>query len=348
MPEPVVSLIAALSTGILLWVVFRPGPGLFWQWRSARSMTARVRREDALKHIYTSQAEHTPATLPTLAGTLGISTGDAAALIDELIAHGYARPADDGYVLTSGGRSYALQVIRAHRLWERYLADETEVSEAEFHARAEKEEHRLTPAEADELEARLGYPQYDPHGDPIPAADGSIEALEGVPLTRWELDEPGRIVHLEDEPPEVYQQLLAEGLRLGEDVRILERTPEKIRFEAGEQEYVVASVVAANITVASLPEQEQVTGPFRRLTDLVSGDTATVLGLDESCRGLTRRRLLDLGFTPGARVTVGSTGPFGDPRAYRIRGTLIALRSAQADQVLIEPAGGADGGERGG
>ncbi len=339
MSDSIVSLIAVLSSGLLLWILFRPDRGLFWQWRTARQMTARVRTEDALKHLYTSEAERAPATLSTLAGVLGITTGDAARLIEELIGRAFARPEDDGYVLTPEGRTYALQVIRAHRLWERYLADETEVDEAELHTRAEREEHRLTPEEADELEARLGYPQFDPHGDPIPAADGTIEPLDGIALIRWPLDEPGRITHLEDEPPEVYQQLLAEGLRLGEDVRILERTPERLRFEAGEREYVVASVVAANITVGSPPEQEQLEGPFRRLSELIEGETGTVLGLAQTCRGLARRRLLDLGFTPGARVEVGSTGPFGDPRAYRIRGTLIALRSSQAEHILLEIPG---------
>ncbi len=344
MPDPVISLLAAALVAALLWLLFRPGPGLFWRWRASRETTARVRREDALKHLYSSEAERRPATLATLAGVLSISTGEAAELLDELITHRFARPQADGYVLTPGGRSYALQIVRAHRLWERYLADETEVREAEFHTLAEKVEHTLTPEEADALEARLGHPRFDPHGDPIPAADGTVAALEGMPLTRWPLDTPARITHLEDEPPEVYQQLLAEGLRLGEDVRILERTPARLRFEAGEKECVVASVVAANITVAAPPAEERVVGPFRRLSDLPEGETGTILGLDENCRGLTRRRLLDLGFTPGARVLVGSTGPFGDPRAYRIRGTLIALRSSQADLILLEPAAAGSGG----
>lgn len=322
--------------GIVFWAAFRPGTGWFWRWQSAREVTARVRREDALKHLHKQEYEGQPATIQSIAGIVGITTGEAAEMVSELIQHGYTRPEKDGFVLTNSGRSYALQVIRAHRLWERYLADETDVEEVEFHIRAEKAEHLLSQTEADELDARLGYPRFDPHGDPIPTSDGEMEKETGMPLTRWPLDLTGRIIHLEDEPHEVYVQLLAEGLRLGEDVRILERSSSEIRFFTEEREFVVASVVAANITVASVPEKHVAEGPFRLLSVLELGEAGVVKGLDDTCRGLTRRRLLDLGFTPGAEIVVDLTSPFGEPRAYRVRGTMIALRREQAEMVLLE------------
>jgi DtxR family Mn-dependent transcriptional regulator len=167
--------------------------------------------------------------------------------------------------------------------------------------------------------------------------------MEGMSLTRWPLEMPGRIVHLEDEPPEIFAQLLAEGLKLGDDLRIMERTPEQVRFYTEEREYVVASVVAANITIAALPEKAPVEGPFRRLSELKIGEEGTVKDLSGECRGLTRRRLLDLGFTSGAAIKVERVGPFGDPRVYLVRGTLIALRKEQADHVLMEPAAGSYG-----
>ncbi len=336
MSDPLVALILATLAGIGLFVVFRPGTGWFWRWQSTRVVTERVRREDALKHLHHQEYQGQPGNLQSIAGAVGITTGEAAELAGELIGHGYTRLEDDRYRLTNSGRSYALQVIRAHRLWERYLADETDVEDAEIHLRADKAEHLLTPTEADELDARLGYPRFDPHGVPIPTADGEVEEGEGMLMTRWPLDQPGRIVHLEDEPPEVYQQLMVEGVRLGEDVRILERSPTEVRFFTEEREYVVASIVAANITLASVPEKEVLEGPFCLLADLDEGATGVVKGLAEACRGLTRRRLLDLGFTPGAEIVVDLTGPFGEPRAFRVRGTMIALRREQAEMVLLE------------
>ena len=76
--------------------------------------------------------------------------------------------------LSSEGRSYALRIIRIHRLWEKYLADETGVDEREWHHSAEEFEHKLTPTDADALAAQIGNPVFDPHGDPIPSTDGDF------------------------------------------------------------------------------------------------------------------------------------------------------------------------------
>jgi DtxR family Mn-dependent transcriptional regulator len=73
----------------------------------------------------------------------------------------------------------------------------------------------------------------------------------------------------------------------------------------------------------------------RTLADLPEGAACEVVALDDSCTGYLRQRLLDLGLTPGARVIVASENAFGDPRAYRIRGALMALRREQAQQVLV-------------
>jgi DtxR family Mn-dependent transcriptional regulator len=333
--DPLFSLLAALVVGALAWGAFRPTRGWFWIWLRARSRDERIRIEDALKHIHEREYAGRRATLESIAGVLSVSTGTASGLVDRLIAGGFAEAGPQGYELTAEGRTYALQVIRAHRLWERYLADETDVKPADLHARAERAEHRITPEEADALDARLGYPTHDPHGDPIPTAAGEVAPKDGIPLTRWPLDVTGRIVHLEDEPPEVFAQLLAEGLRLGMDIRVEERTPARVRCYTEDREFLLATVVAENITVAPLPEPVPAFGPHRRLSDLAAGEAGVVLGIDPDCRGLTRRRFMDLGLTPGSRVEVDRTAPFGEPRAYRIRDTLIALRREQADQVLL-------------
>ncbi|MDA2929260.1 ferrous iron transport protein A [Acidobacteria bacterium AH-259-O06] len=73
-----------------------------------------------------------------------------------------------------------------------------------------------------------------------------------------------------------------------------------------------------------------------QLAELKNGREARVVALDPSCRGLIRRRLLDLGLTPGARVQGELNNVFADPRAYRVRGTLIALRKEQARQIWVE------------
>ncbi len=90
------------------------------------------------------------------------------------------------FVLTPAGQESALHIIRAHRLWERYLADETGFSEAEWHAQAEFLEHELEPSDVNALSAQLGNPLHDPHGDPIPTAGGDLVTHGGMPLPALE------------------------------------------------------------------------------------------------------------------------------------------------------------------
>ena len=73
-----------------------------------------------------------------------------------------------------------------------------------------------------------------------------------------------------------------------------------------------------------------------RLADLRTRDTAEVIALDEACQGYSRRRLMDLGFTQGARIRASLSTFAGDPRAYEVRGTLVALRRDQSSQILVK------------
>jgi DtxR family Mn-dependent transcriptional regulator len=239
--------------------------------------------------------------------------------------------------LQPGGRDIALHVVRAHRLWESYLADQTGVAEAEWHPRAERQEHLLSRQEADALAARLGHPTRDPHGDSIPPADGELPADTGQPLNAAPLDTPVLISHIEDEPEAVFAQLSAQGLRPGMKACLFEKTPERIRFWADGREHVLAPILANNISVVPLPEftpselfQEEY------LAGLRPGRRAKVVGLTAACRGAERRRLLDLGFVAGTTVEVDMVSPGGDPTAYRVRGTVIALRREQAGLIRIE------------
>jgi len=227
-------------------------------------------------------------------------------------------------------------VIRAHRLWERYLAEDTGFDESEWHSQAEFYEHQLSPDEANALDARLGHPTHDPHGDPIPAADGELVAHGGRPLPTLGLNEPGRIVHIEDEPDAVYAQLLAEGLYPGMRVRLTELSPQRVRFWANGDAHLLAPIVAANISVVPIPREatvEEIAG--EQLSALKPGEQATVTYISPRCHGPERRRMMDLGILPGTLVEAELTSPGGDPTAYRIRGALIALRDEQARLIHI-------------
>jgi DtxR family Mn-dependent transcriptional regulator len=246
--------------------------------------------------------------------------------------------------LTTEGERLALHVLRAHRLWEVYLAEELGMPLDRVHVEAERQEHRLSPQQVHRLSAAMGHPEVDPHGDPIPGSDDVAPQAPGTALSAWPLSTPARIVHLEDEPPLAYAQLTADGLKLGQVVRVIERTPSRIVLSDGENEYRLAPMLAANVHVAAAsPDRPAVLDGVMPLTALPSGTSADIVALDPSFRGLARRRLLDLGFTPGARIR-SELEPFtGDPRAYRLRGTTIALRREQSDRVLVKALAGEGG-----
>jgi DtxR family Mn-dependent transcriptional regulator len=245
----------------------------------------------------------------------------------------------EGFHLTDQGRGYALHIVRTHRLLERFLADRTGVEPVDWHAEAERREHSFSPQDTDTLSARLGHPLYDPHGDPIPTAEGELPPLTGLPLTALEPQEVASIVHLGDEPREVFEALTSVGLSPQMLVRVLEAGAGRIRFEAGGQELALPPVVARHITVEPLPEAELLNESHQTLAEVGQGEEVRVLGIHRSLQGPQRRRLLDLGLVPGTVVEAELESAGGDPIAFRIRGALIALRRDQAQWILVDRGG---------
>jgi len=314
--------------------------GLAWvfaQWYATRRLArGRQHLEDALKHLFDLEYRGKHGTLASITGALRLPDRVVLALMARMQAQGLLAAHGREFELTPQGERLALQVIRAHRLLERYFADEAQLPLTDVHAAAERGEHRLSPEDADRLSAMLGHPAVDPHGDPIPTRDGFVPPASGTPATAWPIDQLGRVVHLEDEPPISYAQLVAEGIRVGQTMRLIESTPERLIFTDGINEYQLAPAVAANIFLTAAPEETELSGLIP-LADLDTGSTAEVVRLDDACQGYSRRRLMDLGFTEGAHITPALSTFAGDPRAYRVRGTLIALRRSQSRQVYVRP-----------
>lgn len=336
MVNPLIALLVSLIAVVVLALLFWPRRGLVPRLRQGRRMTRRVLSEDALKHIYNCEIEGRKPTIPSIAGVLQINLNETAELTSQMEADGLVQTRHGEIALTDNGREAALHIIRAHRLWERYLAEETGFNEEAWHERAEHQEHALSPAEADALSAQLGHPSHDPHGDPIPTASGDVREHGGKPLPKFESGSIARIVHIEDEPEVVYAQLLAEGLHLGQIVRIIEASSDRIRFWSNGDEHVLAPIVAANISVIPLEKLETVFEDNVRLSSLRPGETAEVVAISPASRGAERRRFFDLGILPGTRITAEFNSPSGNPVAYRIRGAVIALRESQSDHIRVK------------
>jgi len=336
MVDPALALLVFAALLALGGLLFWPRKGLFPRMARAGRLTERVQLEDALKHVYTCESIGRTATLESVAGQLEISTARAADLLAGLAELGLVQADSSGPRLTTEGRESALRLVRTHRLWERYLADRTGVPAGEWHTEAERMEHALSPEEADALAARLGHPAWDPHGDPIPTPGGSLPEIDRLTLAGVSPGRSVEIIHLEDEPREIYDALLADGLGLGARLDVVERSGSIVRVRARGREWPISAVVARNVTVRLLPVGESADEPVETLLDLRAGEAGRVIDISPACQGSQRRRLLDLGVVKGTEIGAELASATGDPVAYRIRGALIALRREQAEWIRIE------------
>lgn len=337
--NPGMTLLVGLLIVALAALIVWPRVGLWARWQDMRRKSRRVLIEDTLKHLYDYEYKSLVPTHQSLSGILGISPDAASELLSSLESLGLVRTEKGGFALTEDGRSYALRVVRMHRLWERYLADQTGVDEKRWHPEAEKKEHDLTVAQADALAAQMGHPRFDPHGDPIPTAAGDVPEIGGQHLTELKTGELAVIVHIEDEPELVYAQLVALGLTPGMLIRVLDISPERVRFEVEGNEHVLAPVVAANVTVRHVQHEQVPVESSETLDRLEPGESASVVSISRRCRGQQRRRLMDLGILPGTRVTAELQSASGDPTAYIIRGATIALRRSHAALIHVKKEG---------
>ena len=336
MPDPALALVVfgilVAATAALIW----PRIGLAPRLRRLLLLSERVRLEDAVKHIYTCERTGRVCSLESLAGRLEVSRARAAALLSRLTAMALVRTGGAGPTLTDEGRQSALRLVRTHRMWERYLADRTGVPASEWHDEAERMEHALSADEVDALDTRLGHPRWDPHGDPIPTPAGDIPPDQGLGLVSVDPGRTVEILHLEDEPREIYDALLRDGLLLGGRLDVVARTDSSIRVRGGGREWEIDTVAAGNVTVQYLPLGERAETSRTTLVDAASGETVRVLNISRACQGTQRRRLLDLGVVRGTPITPELASAAGDPVAYRIRGALIALRRTQAAWIQVE------------
>jgi DtxR family Mn-dependent transcriptional regulator len=130
-----------------------------------------------------------------------------------------------GVALTERGMQIALEVLRHHRLLERFLAEELGVPWDRVHDEAEVLEHVLSEELEELISAKLGHPTIDPHGDPIPTADLHIVEPETVSLDGLEVGQTGTFVRISDSDPEMLRYLGARGIAPGDAFEVLDKQP---------------------------------------------------------------------------------------------------------------------------
>ena len=128
-----------------------------------------------------------------------------------------------GTNLTPKGRAIALSIIRKHRLWEVFLLEKLGYGWDQIHEIAEQLEHIQYPDLADRLDNFLGFPQYDPHGDPIPSANGEITSLNGIGLDEVVIGKTYKVVGVKDTSHEFLQYLKKLDIGIGTEITVIEQ-----------------------------------------------------------------------------------------------------------------------------
>ncbi|MEZ0364712.1 manganese-binding transcriptional regulator MntR [Mycobacterium sp. pUA109] len=181
--------------------------------------------QDYLKVIWTAQ-EWSPDKVSTkmLAERIGVSASTASESIRKLADQGLVDHAKYGAVaLTEAGRRAALAMVRRHRLLETFLVNELGYSWDEVHDEAEVLEHAVSDRLVARIDAKLGFPHRDPHGDPIPAADGQVPSPPARQLWECHDGEAGTVARISDADPEMLRYFDSVGISLDSRLKVLTR-----------------------------------------------------------------------------------------------------------------------------
>jgi len=181
--------------------------------------------QDYLKVVWAAREwdDDGPSTT-ALATRLGLSVSSVSDGVKRLTAQGLLEHAPYGSIaLTEAGRAAAVAMVRKHRLIETFLVEYLGYGWDEVHDEAEVLEHAVSEEFIERLAARLGHPERDPHGDPIPARDGTVPALPAVRLSALEEGATGVIARVSDAEPALLRYFAEVGLVLDAHVRVVAR-----------------------------------------------------------------------------------------------------------------------------
>jgi DtxR family Mn-dependent transcriptional regulator len=174
--------------------------------------------ENYTKSIYLLAQESEAQAVATgqIAAALGVLPGTVTSMLKTLDeSHLATYTPYEGVRLTPDGQALALRVLRRHRLIEQFLCQTLNLTWDEVHEEAENMEHAMSDALVDRIDAYLGHPTTDPHGDPIPRADGSIAAAADRALSECAAGERFRVARVIDQSPEFLRYLSQAGLGIG-------------------------------------------------------------------------------------------------------------------------------------
>ena len=178
--------------------------------------------ENYLNTIYAHTEWQADAITPSvLADRLGLAPSTVTEMVKKLAAAGLVTHVRYGAItLSDAGRAEAVAVVRRHRLTETWLVREMGYGWDEVHDEAEVLEHAISDRLLESINARLGFPDRDPHGDPIPASDGFVRREDAVLLGSADPGHVGVVLRISDRDPHLLRSLEASGIDIGTTVRV--------------------------------------------------------------------------------------------------------------------------------
>ena len=176
--------------------------------------------DDYLKTVYAhTEWQDAPITPSVLAAKLGIAPSSVTEMVKKLAAAGLVSHVPYGAVrLTDAGTQRALAMVRRHRLIETWLVQEFGYGWHEVHDEAEVLEHTISDRLLEGIDARLGRPRFDPHGDAIPDAAGVVEREPFILLADAPVGHVGRVLRVDDRDPELLRALEAAGVAVAASI----------------------------------------------------------------------------------------------------------------------------------
>ena len=209
--------------------------------------------QDYAKAIYALELRDGEAvSTNALADRLGVTAASASGMVKRLDELGLVEHQPyRGVSLTEDGRRVALEVMRHHRLLELYLVKSLGVPWDRVHQEAEVLDHVLSEELEELIAAKLGDPKYDPHGDPIPTRDLTIEEGSTVSLQALEVGDRGTFARVSDSDPDMLRFLAERGIAPGDRLEVVEKQPFEgplfVRF--GEHVHVLGGALARAMRV---------------------------------------------------------------------------------------------------
>ena len=180
----------------------------------------------ALLHLSVAELNPNGAGINQLASKLDVRPATVNNMVKKLKDKDLVEYEKYGKIqLTEHGRHLAVQVIRKHRLWETFLFTKLDFTWDEVHEVAEQLEHIRSQKLIDRMDEFLGFPEYDPHGDPIPKQDGAMPASKAIPLSDMPENVKCVFVAVNDTSTAFLQQLKRFNLEIGAELVVTERMP---------------------------------------------------------------------------------------------------------------------------